>query len=381
MGLFDLFKRTREERAMTLRDPDGWLDLVGTRTRAGVVLTAETALGHPAVLGAVRLLAELTASLPIIVYERTRNGRRRAEKHWAYRLLHEEPNPIQTPFVFKETIVLHLLTHGRAPVQIVREGSQPAALWPLHPTRVSLDTTGGTFLYKVATPEGLRTFPPADIIDVVMLADDGLNGRSPIQLAREAIGAAIAAEEFAADHFANNAQPSGVLEHPGKLSPEAAERLKKSWQAAHGGRGRQGTAVLEEGMKFSPVSATAKDAQLLEARQHSMRAIAAALRIPAHLLDPTARGTYANVETQSIELLTFTLQPMLTRIEEALNRKLFAFGEPFFCEFLADGLLRADTRNRYAAYETAIRAGWLDPDEVRARENLPARPARKDVSQ
>lgn len=374
MGFMDLFKRRPEHRAMTLRDPDGWLELAGSRTRAGVVVSPNSALGHPAVLGAVRLLAELTASLPIIVYERTRDGRRRAEEHPVYRLLHDEPNPIQTPFVFKETLALHLLTHGRAVAQIVRADGRPVALWPIHPTRVSLDTTGGVFTYKVATPEGLRTFSPAEIVDVVMLADDGLNGRSPLFLAREAIGAALAAEEMAADYFANSAQPSGVLEHPGKLSPEAAERLKRSWQAAYGGRGRQGTAVLEEGMKFSPISSTAKDAQLLEARQHSMRAIAAALRIPAHLLDPTARGTYANVETQSLEFLTFSLQPMLTRIEEALNRKLFAPGEPYYAEFLTDELLRADTQSRYAAYETAIRAGWMDPDEVRARENLPPRP-------
>src|SRR5690625_2765157 len=209
-----------------------------------------------------------------------------------------------------------------------------------------------------------------------MLSSDGLNGRSPIHLSRESIGAALAAEEFAADHFANNAQPSGVLEHPGRLTPEAAERLKRSWQASYGGRGRQGTAVLEEGAKFNPISATASEAQLIEARQHAMRAIAAALRIPPHLLDPTTRGTYANVETQSLEFLTFSLQPLLTRIEEALQRRLFAEGEPFYCEFLVDGLLRSDTLNRYTAYQTAIFSGWMDPDEVRQRENLPPRTGR-----
>src|SRR5690606_4811369 len=214
-----------------------------------------------------------------------------------------------------------------------------------------------------------------------MLSDDGLNGRAPILIAREAIGAALAAEELAADYFANSAQPSGVLTHPRQLTPEAAERLKKSWQAAHGGRGRQGTAVLEEGMEFKPISTTAAEAQLLEARQHAMRAVAAAMRIPPHLLDPTVRGAYSNVETQSLEFLTFSLQPLLTRIEQAFQRRLFAPDEPFYCEFLVDGLLRSDTLNRYTAYQTAIFAGWMDPEEVRQRENLPPRPGRQERSE
>src|SRR5690606_37605714 len=103
-----------------------------------------------------------------------------------------------------------------------------------------------------------------------------------------------------------------------------------------------------------------------------------AMRIPPHLLDPSARGTYHNVETQNLEFLTFSLQPLLTRIEEAFQRRLFTPDEPFYCEFLVDGFLRSDTRTRFAAYKLAIDGGWMDPDEVRQRENLPARPARQE---
>lgn len=364
-----------EERAMTFRDPDGWRDLFGTTTASGVVVTPEAALGHPAVLGALRLLTELLASLPLVVYRRTGAGRERAEDHPVYRLLHDAPNEFMTPFTFKETLGLHLLLHGNAYALIVRDATgKPAALWPIHPSRVSLVTEHGILRYRVQG-ETLQSYPPADVIHVPILAPDGLRGQSPVQVAREAIGAALAAEEHAARFYANNAQPSGVLTHPGTLTPEALKRLKDSWNAAHSGPGRHGTAVLEQGMKFEPISSTARDAQLIEARQHAMRTIAAALRIPAHLLDPTARGAYANVETQSLEFLTFSLQPLLTRFEEAFTRKLFAPGEPYFAEFLVDGLLRADTSTRYAAYKTAIEAGFLTVDEVRQRENLPPRAA------
>lgn len=375
MSVLDWLKRPFERRAMTLRDPDGWRVLFGTQTAAGTIVTPETALGHPAILGAVRLLAELTASLPLVVYERTDAGRRRATEHPVYQLLHEAPNDAMTPFTFKETLVLHLLLFGNAYALVVRSGGRPVALWPLHPTRVHLDDQDGVFTYKVSSPGGVEQYPPEDIVHVPILAPDGVRGQSPVTLAREAIGAALAAEEHAALYFANGAQPSGVLVHPGQLSPEAAQRLRESWRAAHGGRNRGGTAVLEGGMEYKPISNTAKDAQLIEARQFAMRLLAAAMRIPPHLLDPSVRGAYANVETQSLEFLTFSLQPLLTRFEEAFSRRLFTAQERrrYYAEFLVDGLLRADTRTRYEAYKTAIEAGFMGPDEARERENLPRR--------
>lgn len=375
MSVLDWLKRPFERRAMTLRDPDGWRVLFGTHTAAGTIVTPETALGHPAVLGAVRLLAELTASLPLVVYERTDAGRRRATEHPVYRLLHEEPNDMLTPFVLKETLVTHLLLYGNAYALVVRSGGRPMALWPLHPTRVHLDDQDGVFIYKVSGPDGIEQYPPEDIVHVPILAPDGVRGQSPVTLAREAIGAALAAEEHAALYFANGAQPSGVLVHPGQLTPEAAQRLRESWRAAHGGRNRGGTAVLEGGMEYKPISNTARDSQLIEARQFAMRLLAAAMRIPPHLLDPSARGTYQNVETQTLEFLTFSLQPLLTRFEEAFTRRLFTAQERhrYYAEFLVDGLLRADTRTRYEAYKTAIEAGFMDADEARERENLPRR--------
>ncbi|MEW6457615.1 MAG: phage portal protein [Bacillota bacterium] len=370
----NLVKRLFERRTATLRDPDGWREWFGLKTAAGITVTPESALSHPAVLGAVRLLSEMVASLPLLVYERRGDGKRRAPDHPVYKLLHEAPNPLQTPFTFKEAVCLHLLLHGNAYLQITWRGDgAPASLWPIHPARVQVEVQNGTILYKAATPQGqTQTLTSDDILHIPLLAVDGIVGKSPVQVAREAIGAALAADQFAAGYFGNAARPSGILQLAGTLSQEALDRLKKTWQDAYG-RGSQGTAVLEAGIEFKPVSGNANDSQLIETRQFSMRAIAAILRIPPHLLDPTARGTYANVETQSLEFLTFSLQPFLTRIEEALSLKLFTPTERqrFFAEFLTDGLLRADTRTRYTAYQVGIQAGFLLVDEVRQRENLP----------
>ncbi|NPV80180.1 MAG: phage portal protein [Firmicutes bacterium] len=367
-----------EKRAFGLRDPDGWVPLMGWGTNAGITVTPETALTHPAVLGAVRLVAELTASLPLVVYERTDSGRRRAEDHPIYALMHEVPNPLMTPFTFKETVATSLLLYGNAYV-LVQWGDTgiPVALWPLHPSKVQVEMpAGGPIIYQVTGANGQRTpYSPDDILHVPLLALDGIIGRSPVQLAREAIGAALAAEEHASGYFANAARPSGVLKTAGILTPEAAKRLRESWQAAYG-HGKAGTAVLEDGIEFQPISGNAQESQLIESRQFAMRTIAAALRIPPHMLDPTARGTYANVETQSLEFLTFSLQPFLTRIEEAFTLKLFLPGERnrYFVEFLTDGLLRTDTRTRYMAYQIAIQSGFMTANEARQKENLPPLP-------
>lgn len=377
-------KPETENRGMTLRDPDGWRELFGFSTTAGITVTADSALSHPAVLGAVRLIAELTASLPLITYERTADGgKRRADWHPVFELLHARPNPQQTPFTFKESLSLHLLLYGNAYVLVEwGDDGRPAALWPVHPARVAVEVLdSGDLLYKVTTRGRQKAYTADDMLHVPLLSLDGLTGRSPVQVAREAIGAALAAEEHAAAYFANSARPSGVLKVPGTLTEMAAKRLKESWQAAYGRGKTHSVAVLEDGVAYENIAANAQEAQLIESRQFAMRTIAAALRIPPHLLDPSARGTYANVETQSLEFLTFSLQPFLTRLEEAFTLKLFTREERrrLYVEFLTDSLLRADTKTRYSCYQMAIASGFMTPNEARRRENLEPLPGGDDI--
>ena len=182
-----------------------------------------------------------------------------------------------TPFVLKETLVTHLLMYGNAYALVVRSGGRPVALWPLHPTRVHLDDQDGVFTYKVSSPGGVEQYPPEDIVHVPILAPDGVRGQSPVTLAREAIGAALAAEEHAALYFANGAQPSGVLVHPGQLTPEALTAAGERRAARRPQPGR--TAVLEGGMEYKPISNT-PGTPIVEARQFAMRLLAAAMRIP-----------------------------------------------------------------------------------------------------
>lgn len=369
-----IFKPT-EEREMTLRDPEGWRDIIGTPTAAGVRVNTNTALGVPAVLRAITLLSGAVASLPLKVYRKTDDGRIPATGHPVDRLLQRAPNPMQTPFVFKELIMNHLLTAGNFYAFIERDQSnRPAALWPMDPNRVTVeqDAKTGTISYKVDTTQGQQVLKPADVLHVLGMTLDGIRGVSPVTLARESIGGAIAELKHGHSFFKNGAAVSGVLQHPGHLGPEAAETLRKSWREKYTGTDNAGkVAVLEEGMTFQPVALSNKDSQWLESRQVTVLDVARIFGVPPALLGHLEKASYSSQEAQNLEFLTHSLRPWLTRIEQALERSLL--GDPnHYCEFTTGDLLRTNLKDRYDAYRTALAAGFMTVNEVRKLENLPA---------
>lgn len=194
-----------------------------------------------------------------------------------------------------------------------------------------------------------------------------------MRLAREAIGMALATEEYGARFFGNGAKPGGVLEHPGKLSKEAQDRLRTSWNEMHQGLSKQHRiAILEEGMSYKQIGIPPEDAQFLETRKFQLNEIARIFRIPPHLVGDLERATFSNVEQQSIDFVVHTIRPWLVRWEQAIKLKLFTPTERrrFFAEFVADGLLRGDIKSRYEAYAIGRQNGWLSADDIRELENM-----------
>lgn len=370
--------RRQEKRSTTLTDPDGWRTIWGTESGAGVTVTPEAALTHAAVLAAVRLLAETVASLPIILYRRLPDGGKvRATDHPLYHLLHLKPNPRMAAFSLKEAMQASLALYGNG-YALIDWGpdGRPAALWPLLPTMVTpeQDAETGNLQYRVQTRKGSKVLPADQVLHIPGFSFDGLVGKSPITLAREAIGLALAQDEHGAAFFARGARMSGILTYPGALSPEARERLRKGWEAMANGRDNAWrTAVLEDGMKFEALTIPNKDAEWLAARKFSVNEIARIFRVPPHLIGDLERATFSNIETQSLEFLTYSLRPWLTRWEESLTVQLLtpAEQETYFVEFLTADLLRGDTKSRYEAYRMAREAGWLSVNEIRQAENLP----------
>ena len=195
-------------------------------------------------------------------------------------------------------------------------------------------------------------------------------------MAKNAIGLAIATEEYGAKFFANGAAPSGVLEHPGTIKDPA--RLRENWNSTFGGSANSGkVAVLEEGMKYTPISISPEQAQFLETRKFQIDEIARIFRVPPHMVGDLEKSSFSNIEQQSLEFVKYTLDPWVIRWEQSLSRSLLSPAEKatHFFKFNLEGLLRGDYQSRMNGYAIARQNGWMSANDIRELENLDRIPA------
>ena len=384
MGLFDIF-RSRDKP--TNRAVGGGYNFFMGQSTSGKRVTERSAMQMTAVFSCVRILSEAVAGLPLHLYKYTgEGGKEKAIDHPLYFLLHDEPNPEMTSFIFRETLMTHLLLWGNAYAQIIRNGrGEVVALYPLMPDRMSVerDEEGQLYYeYRVSADEargvkeGLVQLSPADVLHVPGLGFDGLVGYSPIAMAKNAIGMAIACEEYGAKFFANGANPSGVLEHPGTLKDPT--KVRDSWNAAFGGSSNSHkVAVLEEGLKYTPISISPNEAQFLETRKFQIDEIARIFRVPPHMVGDLEKSSFSNIEQQSLEFVKYTLDPWVVRWEQSIMRTLLSPDEKkrYYVKFNLEGLLRGDYQSRMNGYATARQNGWMSANDIRELENLDRIPA------
>ena len=362
-------------------------------TASGKYVTERSAMQMTAVYCCVRILSEAVASLPLQFYRYTDDGgKEKAVEHPLYFLLHDEPNPKMTSFIFRETLMTHLLLWGNAYSQIIWNGKgEVVALYPLMPDRMKVDRDEHGRLYyeytvydsddvdgRKGTNKVERTvrLQPHDVLHIPGLGFDGLVGYSPIAMAKNAIGLAIATEEYGSKFFANGAASSGVLEHPGTIKNPS--KVRESWQATFGGSGNANKiAVLEEGMKYTPISISPEQAQFLETRKFQIDEIARIFRVPPHMIGDLEKSSFNNIEQQSLEFVKYTLDPWVSRWEQAMVRALLTPDEKkkYFFKFNVDGLLRGDYQSRMNGYATARQNGWMSANDIRELENLDRIPA------
>ena len=341
-----------------------------------------------AVYACVRILAEAIASLPLHVYQyKPDGGKERMTRHPLYPLLHDEPNPEMTSFVFRETLMSHLLLWGNAYAQIIRDGrGKVQALYPLLPNKMDVSrTSSGDLIYtyrrdssesRINPNSGAITLRRDQVLHIPGLGFDGLIGYSPIAMAKNAIGMALATEEYGASFFANGANPGGVLEHPGVIKD--IQRVKDSWNSAYQGSGNaHRVAVLEEGMKFQAIGIPPEQAQFLETRKFQINEIARIFRVPPHMVGDLEKSSFSNIEQQSLEFVKYTLDPWVIRWEQALQQALILPSEKasLFIKFNLDGLLRGDYQSRMTGYATARQNGWMSSNDIRQLEDLNRIPA------
>ena len=351
-------------------------------TTSGKAVTERSAMQMTAVYSCVRILAEAIAGLPLHLYRYGEDGSKaKAIDHPLYALLHDEPNPEMTSFVFRETLMTHLLLWGNAYAQIIRNGKgEVVALYPLMPNRMTVDRDEqGQLYYEYRTTQddahtmkgSVVRLSPRDVLHVPGLGFDGLVGYSPIAMAKNAIGLAIATEEYGSKFFANGATPGGILEHPGVVKDP--ERVRESWNSAFGGSANANkVAVLEEGMKYTPISISPEQAQFLETRKFQIDEIARIFRVPPHMIGDLEKSSFSNIEQQSLEFVKYTLDPWVCRWEQSMQRALLKPDEKplYFLKFNVDGLLRGDYQSRMNGYAVGRQNGWMSANDIRELENL-----------
>ncbi len=384
IGIFTGLFRSRDKPSNSLNG-SGYRFFFGGST-SGKPVNERSAMQMTAVYACVRILSESVAGLPIHLYRYRNDGsKEKALRHPLYRLLHDEPNPEMTSFVFRETLMTHLLLYGNAYAQIIRNGKgELVALYPLMPNRMTVDRDDrGRLYYQYQMQEsdpptekvGTVTLAPSDVLHVPGLGFDGLVGYSPIAMAKNAIGMAIACEEYGAKFFANGATPGGLLEFPGTVkNPDA---IRESWSRGFSGGNSHKVAILEEGMKYTPISISPEQAQFLETRKFQIDEIARIFRVPPHMVGDLEKSSFSNIEQQSLEFVKYTLEPWIVRWEQSLNRALLTAGEKpdYFIKFNVDGLLRGDYQSRMNGYAVARQNGWMSANDIRELENLDRIPA------
>ena len=357
------------------------------RSTSGKNVNERTAMQTTAVYSCVRILSEAIASLPVHLYRYAGRGKERVYDHPLYYLLHDEPNPEMTSFVFRETLMSHLLIWGNAYAQIIRDGGgRVLGLYPLLPDKVEVDRDDKGELYYVynrysdENPNfgeyGRVYLAPEDVLHIPGLGFDGLVGYSPIAMAKNAVGMTLACEEYGAGFFENGATPGGVLEHPGVLKDPA--KVRESWHAVYGGSKNAGkVAVLEEGMKYQQIGIPPEEAQFLETRKFQVDEIARLYRIPPHMVGDLDKSSFSNIEQQSLEFVKYTLDPWVVRWEQSLQKALLLPQEKreYFVKLNVDGLLRGDYQSRMTGYSVGRQNGWLSANDIREMEDMNPIPA------
>ena len=366
------------ERRALMSTPELAERIADRTTATGRRLDTDRALSQGTVFACVRLIAESGGMIPLLLYRRlTPKGKERATEHPLFDILHSQPNPESTPIELFENILGHLCLWGNAYCEIEYDrAGRRRAIWLLRPDRMTVNVVRNERVYEYNLPDGnIVTLGRRQVWHIRGWGTDAWLGKSPITLAREAIGLALATEEAGNLFFGNDSRPGGVLRYPGKLSKEAGERLKASWEGAHQGlTHKQRVAVLEEGVEWQSIGIPPNEAQFLETREFQQTQICTIYRVPPHMIGIVSKSTSwgTGIEQQSIGYVTYTLGPYLTRIAQSVSRDLLTPAERniYFAEHLRAALVMGDLQTRYTAYNMGRMGGWLSANDIREAENL-----------
>lgn len=320
----------------------------------------------------VRVLSETFAMLPLLVYRRlAEGGKDRATDHELYPVLHDEPNPEMSSFIWRELVMQNLVTWGNHYSEKTHDAFGRLQLWPLRPDRMEVRWNRASqkeYIYTRSNGQRVQ-MAPGSVFHVPGMGADGLRGYSLISLHRKTFALYDAAQEFGLNTFRNNARPAVVLSHPKTLSDPAIGRLAGQMDELRGSKNAGKTVVLEEGLTLTEVGIPPEDAQYMETRVFQARQIATILRVQAHKLNDLERATFSNITELQIEFMQDSMTPWFARFEGEGNRQLLPGDAEHFIAFLLVGYLRGNPKDRAEALQIRRQNGTISADEWREIED------------
>jgi HK97 family phage portal protein len=376
-SLVDMLIPRNQGGSLPAPTDDYWYESRGG-INAGQNVTQQRALTFSGCWASTNAIAGLFGQLPCKVYKKTADGREEAFSHPVHRIVSREPNSEMDSFVWWEMETQWWVNRGTsyAEKQFLSDSGKLFALWPIHPSRVKPERNASnewTGRWIIRANDGRENFLKDDEMFRIVgaLSEDGLTGRGVVDYAAQSIGVALAEQQYKGDFYGNGGRPSGILEHPSKLSAPARDELRREWRTVHGKSNE--VAVLWEGMKFNTISVDPEHAKLLDSQLFSIQEMSRFYDLPPHVLYELSKGTFANVEEMNRFLVSHSFGKRLVRVEKALDRQLFTESEKragYYTKFNVDALLRGNPLEQANIANILIGAGITNQDEERAKRDL-----------
>ena len=376
MRLFDYFKTTSETR-----DLDASLFNLGledkTKTSSGKAVDPSSAIQSATVYSCVSLISDSIATMPVKTFRKTKDHREPTTPPAFLDAINGMPNPETDSFTWLHRTINSLCLYGNSYWLITARDRNgfPSEVFNLHPDDVQIERKNGKAIYTFNGKENFTRFttfnPAGEIIHIKNFEQGSDLGLSPIEAGSEAIGSALAQDEFSGSFFKNGAVLSGVIEMDSTPSEEQLRIFKQSFNRKHQGSHKaHNIGILTEGSKWRPLSLNHEQMQFLQSRKYTKSEICGLFRVPAYMIGDLSETTKlgSSIEEQNRVFYELTLLPYINRVETALTMML---PRNQFARIDVSGLLRANIKARYESYNLGRNAGFLSVNEIRAKEDLP----------
>jgi len=370
-----------EDPTLSLNDPETWKAVMGgSIASSGVTVNRTSAMSHPPLFSAVKLLAGDVSKIPFIVYQRDSDDiRQRAKDHRAYHLLRRKVNSYLTALNWKKTMMYHALIYGNGYSVINRDGAaRPLELLPIDPCSTFPVLYQGKLWYVTEADGKLRKFESDDVFHVKGISFDGLEGEGLLPHMRDTIGVGLAMKKFLGYWYDRGSRAAGVIELPAgvEATDKAIEETRRQFENIHSGLDNAfRVAILQQGAKWVQTSLTYEQSELLATREFDVKDVARMFRIPPHKLGDSSKTSYSSIEAENLSYLSESLDEWFCIFEDEGNCKLLTEREQredtHYTEFLRSAMLRSDTKTRFEVYGIGIDKRIWNPNEVRKMENMP----------